>query len=132
MNDMYVLDMEKMHWTAIQDNDEEHAVKGRSWHSLTAVSDTLLMLYGGLSSESRPLHDCWLFNADTFTWTEVHLPINRPRLWHSAICSAYGEGKCELKGLPIQINNILSHQFSSAVVPLKILPTFATITRIRG
>lgn len=93
MNDMYVLDMRTMVWTQIMENNEHHAVSGRSWHSLTALSDSVLLLYGGLSTDSRPLHDCWLFHGDTFTWTEVQLPINRPRLWHSAVCSAFGEGK---------------------------------------
>ncbi|KAH9404773.1 Kelch domain-containing protein 2 [Tyrophagus putrescentiae] len=53
MNDMYVLDMRTMVWTQIMENNEHHAVSGRSWHSLTALSDSVLLLYGGLSTDSR-------------------------------------------------------------------------------
>lgn len=95
MNDMYVLDMEQLEWTQIMANDENHPIKGRSWHTLTPVSENSLVLYGGFSMDNHPLADCWLFNIDTYTWTEVSLAQSaRPRLWHSAIFSSFGESKC--------------------------------------
>lgn len=93
MNDMYVLDMRTLEWEQILVDDEKHPVKGRSWHSLTAISETVLALFGGFSIDNHPLNDCWLFNTVDYTWREVSLPFNtRPRLWHSAVLSSFGEG----------------------------------------
>uniref|UniRef100_A0A673NF30 Kelch domain containing 1 n=1 Tax=Sinocyclocheilus rhinocerous TaxID=307959 RepID=A0A673NF30_9TELE len=44
---------------------------GRSWHTLTAVSDTSLFLFGGLSVDCRPMSDGWMFNLETKGWTEM-------------------------------------------------------------
>ncbi len=80
---------------------------GRSWHTLTAVSDSSLFLFGGLSEDCKPmsekmypliylyfpleifllnltyLHpsgDGWLFDVDTKKWREVEHPLkNKPR-----------------------------------------------------
>lgn len=91
MNDMYILDMRTLHWTQIQKNSANNAVQGRSWHTLTQLSDHLLVLYGGLSNSSQPLNDCWLFDIRTYTWREISLPFKKPRFWHSATLSPFGE-----------------------------------------
>uniref|UniRef100_A0A673NCQ9 Kelch domain containing 1 n=1 Tax=Sinocyclocheilus rhinocerous TaxID=307959 RepID=A0A673NCQ9_9TELE len=58
---------------------------GRSWHTLTAVSDTSLFLFGGLSVDCRPMSDGWMFNLETKGWTEMeHQNKDKPRLWHTA------------------------------------------------
>ena len=93
MNDMYALNMKTFEWIQIKANDEHHPVKGRSWHSLTPISNNMLVLYGGFSMDNIPLNDCWLFNTDHCTWQQVILPFDRPRLWHSACLSSFGESK---------------------------------------
>lgn len=94
MNDMYALDMSSMQWSQLYPNDPDHPVKGRSWHTLTPLTDRLLVLYGGFSTDDRPLDDCWLFDTDTNQWREIRLPFNKPRFWHGATLSSYGEGEC--------------------------------------
>uniref|UniRef100_A0A672PUE4 Kelch domain containing 1 n=1 Tax=Sinocyclocheilus grahami TaxID=75366 RepID=A0A672PUE4_SINGR len=49
---------------------------GRSWHTLTAVSDTPFSFSSG---------DGWMFNLETEGWTEMeHQNKDKPRLWHTA------------------------------------------------
>ncbi|OTF78681.1 kelch domain-containing protein [Euroglyphus maynei] len=91
MNDMYMLDMRTMRWTQIQPNNVEHVVRGRSWHTLTPVSDQMLVLYGGFSHDNQPLKDCWIFDTRSYTWREIVLPFEKPRFWHSATLSTFGE-----------------------------------------
>ncbi|XP_075591877.1 kelch domain-containing protein 2 isoform X2 [Dermatophagoides farinae] len=91
MNDMYMLDMPTMQWTQIQPNNIEHNVRGRSWHTLTPVSDQMLVLYGGFSHDNQPLKDCWIFDTRSYTWREIVLPFEKPRFWHSATLSTFGE-----------------------------------------
>nr|XP_027201931.1 kelch domain-containing protein 2-like [Dermatophagoides pteronyssinus] len=91
MNDMYRLDMRTMCWTMIQSNNINHPVRGRSWHTLTPVSDQMLVLYGGFSHDNQPLKDCWIFDTRSYTWREIILPFEKPRFWHSATLSTFGE-----------------------------------------
>ncbi len=81
---------------------------GRSWHTLTAVSDSSLFLFGGLSVDCRPMSmtqanttlytrvrfkqlnynpssfssgDGWIFNLETKGWTKMeHQNKDKPRL----------------------------------------------------
>ncbi|XP_037652596.1 kelch domain-containing protein 1-like isoform X4 [Sebastes umbrosus] len=58
---------------------------GRSWHTITAVSDGTLFLIGGLSVDYKPMSDRWLFDVKTKKWREVeHSFKSKPRLWHTA------------------------------------------------
>uniref|UniRef100_A0A3B3ZDX6 Kelch domain containing 1 n=1 Tax=Periophthalmus magnuspinnatus TaxID=409849 RepID=A0A3B3ZDX6_9GOBI len=53
---------------------------GRSWHSLSPVSDSRLFLFGGLSMECNPMSDGWVFDTGSRKWTEVEHPFkNKPR-----------------------------------------------------
>ena len=36
---------------------------GRSWHSLTRISQTGAVLFGGYDSDGTPLGDCWLLDT---------------------------------------------------------------------
>uniref|UniRef100_A0A672Q1R1 Uncharacterized protein n=1 Tax=Sinocyclocheilus grahami TaxID=75366 RepID=A0A672Q1R1_SINGR len=54
---------------------------GRSWHTLTAVSDTSLSVQPFSFSSG----DGWMFNLETEGWTEMeHQNKDKPRLWHTA------------------------------------------------
>ncbi|XP_027015732.2 kelch domain-containing protein 1 [Tachysurus fulvidraco] len=58
---------------------------GRSWHTLNAVSETTLFLFGGLSVDCRPMSDGWIFDLKTNQWAEIkHSNMDKPRLWHTA------------------------------------------------
>jgi len=66
---------------------------GRSFCSFTPMSDELIMLYGGVSSEDQNLNDCWLFNVKLNSWTHIHLNPKhcKPRLWHTGSKTKQGD-----------------------------------------
>ncbi|KAE8586516.1 hypothetical protein XENTR_v10021688 [Xenopus tropicalis] len=84
MNDLHFLDLDTWTWSGgIRINGK--IPSGRSWHTLTPVGDDQLFLFGGLSEESEPLSDGWIYSIKTNEWEQLqHLPKNRPRLWHTA------------------------------------------------
>ncbi|XP_007258952.3 kelch domain-containing protein 1 isoform X1 [Astyanax mexicanus] len=82
-SDIYYLDLDTWTWSEIVPTTT--VPQGRSWHTLTAVSETSLFLYGGLSMDCRPMSDGWMFDLKTKGWTEMkHLDMDKPRLWHTA------------------------------------------------
>ncbi|XP_056446343.1 kelch domain-containing protein 1-like [Gadus chalcogrammus] len=83
-NDVHCLDLETWTWAEIVSPLSAVPV-GRSWHSLTAVADSSLFLFGGLSVDCKPMSDGWLLNVETKKWQEISHPYeNKPRLWHTA------------------------------------------------
>lgn len=82
-SDIHCLDLETWTWTEVTPGSP--APVGRSWHSLTAVSDTYLFMFGGLSVDCNPMSDGWVFDVAARKWREVeHQYKNKPRLWHTA------------------------------------------------
>ncbi|KAM6912487.1 kelch domain-containing protein 1 isoform 2-T3 [Xenentodon cancila] len=82
-SDVHCLDLESWTWSEII--PVSSLPVGRSWHTLTAVSDTSMFLFGGLSIDCKPMSDGWLFDTETKKWTEVEHPHkSKPRLWHTA------------------------------------------------
>ncbi|XP_019728159.1 kelch domain-containing protein 1 [Hippocampus comes] len=82
-NDIHCLDLDSWMWSEIV--PVSSVPVGRSWHSLTAASDSSLFLFGGLSVDCKPMSDGWVFDVETKTWGEVEHPFkNKPRLWHTA------------------------------------------------
>ncbi|KAJ0009152.1 hypothetical protein NQD34_016567 [Periophthalmus magnuspinnatus] len=82
-SDIHCLDLETYTWTELVPSST--APVGRSWHSLSPVSDSRLFLFGGLSMECNPMSDGWVFDTGSRKWTEVEHPFkNKPRLWHTA------------------------------------------------
>ena len=86
--------------------------EGRSWHSLTAISEEEALLYGGLSNSRRPLSDCFLFNVRLKRWLTVAVRAE-PRLWHSAVFSArdqqvfiYGGGTSDILDHSIKTSEV--------------------------
>uniref|UniRef100_A0A8P4K5R9 Kelch domain-containing protein 1 n=1 Tax=Dicentrarchus labrax TaxID=13489 RepID=A0A8P4K5R9_DICLA len=83
MSDIHCLDLESWTWSEIIPVSTTPV--GRSWHTLTAVSDSSLFLFGGLNVDCKPMSDGWLLDVDTKKWREVEHPFkNKPRLWHTA------------------------------------------------
>ncbi|XP_041428976.1 kelch domain-containing protein 1 isoform X2 [Xenopus laevis] len=79
MNDLHSLNLDTWTWSGgIQINGR--TPRGRSWHTLTPVGDNHLFLFGGLSEESEPLSDGWIYSIKTNEWEQFqHLPKDRPR-----------------------------------------------------
>ncbi|XP_070834673.1 kelch domain-containing protein 1-like [Chaetodon trifascialis] len=83
MNDIHCLDLESWTWSEIIPSSS--TPERRSWHSLTAVSDSSLFLFGGLGVDCTPMSDGWVFDVRKKKWREVeHTFKNKPRLWHTA------------------------------------------------
>uniref|UniRef100_A0A3B3U8N1 Kelch domain containing 1 n=1 Tax=Poecilia latipinna TaxID=48699 RepID=A0A3B3U8N1_9TELE len=79
-NDLHCLDLESWTWTEMSVN--KHRI---SWHTVTAVSESTMFLFGGLSVDCRPMSDGWLFDVETKKWREFEHPYqDKPRLWHTA------------------------------------------------
>uniref|UniRef100_A0A8C6S9H3 Kelch domain-containing protein 1 n=1 Tax=Neogobius melanostomus TaxID=47308 RepID=A0A8C6S9H3_9GOBI len=82
-NDLHCLDLDSKTWTELV--PASAAPTGRSWHTLTPVSDSCLFLFGGLSMDCNPMSDGWVFDPETRKWREVEHPYKKkPRLWHTA------------------------------------------------
>lgn len=82
-NDIHCLNLESWTWSEIIPLSPTPV--GRSWHTLTAVSDNTLFLFGGLSVDCKPMSDGWLLDVETKKWKELEHPFkNKPRLWHTA------------------------------------------------
>ncbi|KAL2099288.1 hypothetical protein ACEWY4_005768 [Coilia grayii] len=82
-SDIHCLDLKSLTWTEI--TSTSGLPVGRSWHTLTAVSDKELFLFGGLSVDCKPMSDGWVFDVETRKWKELNHPYkDKPRLWHTA------------------------------------------------
>ncbi|XP_016110488.1 kelch domain-containing protein 1-like isoform X2 [Sinocyclocheilus grahami] len=84
MIDIHCLDLVTWTWTQIEHQTTSFPW-GRTLHTLTAISDDTLFLFGGLSTSGDVLSDGWEFNTKTRDWREKdHAHKDKPRLWHSA------------------------------------------------
>ncbi|XP_037066476.1 kelch domain-containing protein 1 isoform X2 [Peromyscus leucopus] len=84
MNDLHYLNLDTWTWSG-RISVHGESPKHRSWHTLTAIAEDKLFLFGGLSADNIPLSDGWIHNIVTNCWKQLrHLPYTRPRLWHTA------------------------------------------------
>lgn len=82
-NDLHCLDLKSWTWSEIVPNSALPV--GRSWHTLTAVSESSMFLFGGLGGDCKPMSDGWVLDVDTNKWREIEHPYKtKPRLWHTA------------------------------------------------
>lgn len=89
MNDLHCLDLHNMKWSGRLQMKGE-VPQGRSWHTFTPVSHNHIVLYGGFTNQNEALSDCWILELSTLNWTQVVLPNDRPRLWHTACAGEPG------------------------------------------
>lgn len=115
LNDLHCLEMKTMNWSG-EITVNGPVPEGRSWHSLTALSERFLILYGGFSQNNVALCDCWMFDTKLQNWLLVDLPFNKPRLWHCACLNVFDEvlvyGGCtsnilDLERVPEQASDII-------------------------
>ncbi|KAK9965407.1 hypothetical protein ABG768_004500 [Culter alburnus] len=84
MIDIHCLDLVTWTWTQVE-HEAASLPRGRTLHTLTAISDDTLFLFGGLSNSGEVLSDGWKFDTITGEWKEKdHAHKDKPRLWHSA------------------------------------------------
>jgi len=105
LNDLFLLKMDTMCWSLLlpstddETADSHYCPIGRSWHTLTSISDNTFLLYGGYSTNEQPLSDCWLIEFDPLlhetdcAWNSLRLTRLRShedpwfgvRFWHAAV-----------------------------------------------
>ncbi|XP_062903305.1 kelch domain-containing protein 2 isoform X1 [Mobula hypostoma] len=105
-NDLYYLDLDRWEWNEVVQSLDQIPV-GRSWHSLTTISNDHLFLFGGFTTDKQPLSDAWIYSLSKNEWLKVeHNYSDKPRLWHSACTNDEAEvivfGGCA--------NNLLARQ----------------------
>ncbi|XP_019962343.2 kelch domain-containing protein 1-like isoform X1 [Paralichthys olivaceus] len=82
--DMFCLDLDTWTWTKI-DISLSVSPLGRSMHSMTAISDHALFVYGGLGTDGNTLNDAWQLNTVKREWTKMSHPHeDKPRVCHTA------------------------------------------------
>ncbi|XP_046336977.1 kelch domain-containing protein 2-like isoform X1 [Haliotis rufescens] len=105
MNDLHCLDLSTLTWSG-ELTCSTVIPCGRSWHTLTPVSHNHVFLYGGYTQDQKPLSDAWVLDVDVCQWTQLVIPQNNPRLWHTTALSSGNDilifGGC--------CDDILSHQ----------------------
>jgi len=55
----------------------------RQGHSSTVIGNKLL-IYGGWSADSQ-FSDIWLFDTETYEWTDADIPFEYPRWNHTTL-----------------------------------------------
>ncbi|XP_050979994.1 kelch domain-containing protein 1 isoform X5 [Labeo rohita] len=85
MIDIHCLDLVTWTWTQIE-HQAASLPRGRTLHTLTAISDDTLFLFGGLSTSGEVLSDVWEFDTKTREWREKdHAHKDKPRLQFSGL-----------------------------------------------
>ncbi|KAM8833185.1 kelch domain-containing protein 1-like [Synchiropus picturatus] len=113
MSDIHCLDLESWTWTQI--TPQSSAPAGRSWHTLTAVSESTVFLLGGLGAGNKAMSDSWLLDVETHTWRETdHLKKNT-RLWHSA-CSPGDSSVVVFGGSRDFINSVFTDHCNDVLI----------------
>ena len=96
LNDLHYLDLKTLEWEQVMDattddmSDHHDVPCGRSWHSLTYLSDHRFLLFGGFNESNKPMGDCWLLTFNPafpcdYRWQRLmHLedPLFGKRIWH--------------------------------------------------
>uniref|UniRef100_UPI00398EC72E kelch domain-containing protein 2-like n=1 Tax=Pristiophorus japonicus TaxID=55135 RepID=UPI00398EC72E len=78
-NDLYYLDLDTWEWNEVVQSPDQIPV-GRSWHSLTTISNDHLFLFGGFTTDKQPLSDAWIYSVSKNEWLKVeHSYADRPR-----------------------------------------------------
>ncbi|CAG5131404.1 unnamed protein product [Candidula unifasciata] len=105
LNDLHLLDLETHTWSG-RISCKGGEPTGRSWHTMSQLSKTDLLLFGGFDNNRQPLDDAWKLDILSLQWTLLVSHTGLPRLWHTACVSIQGDvlifGGCT--------TNILEHE----------------------
>ncbi|XP_048585301.1 kelch domain-containing protein 2 isoform X1 [Nematostella vectensis] len=101
LNDLHYLDLDKWQWSGSL-TTAGCVPEGRTWHSLTAVSDKHLFLYGGLNNNSDALGDAYILDTESLVWSQIPTDASLPssktvRMWHTA-CNTSTPGEVVIFG----------------------------------
>ncbi|XP_068752608.1 kelch domain-containing protein 2-like isoform X1 [Montipora capricornis] len=86
-NDLHSLNLDFFEWSD-RISTTGSVPQGRTWHTLSAVSDRHLFLYGGFSNEEDALGDSYILDTSTMMWFQLQVPsfqsVPMTRMWHTA------------------------------------------------
>jgi len=82
-NDLYILNLKDFCWTENLMANKDNSPTGRSWHTMVALNNNHVFLYGGLSQENQCIGDGWLLNTIDLNWIKIKTDFEQ-RLWHTA------------------------------------------------
>ena len=135
-NDLHILSMKSMRWKLVHGSYPSSNTKlpcPRTANSLTLISQSAAVLYGGVAQNLR-FADCWLLNLDkaiqlqdpSSIWRKVNHPDLSPRSSHSAVMDI---GKHRLwllggYGSDLDLMDVLlkaPQKITLSAVPLKVL-----------
>lgn len=113
---------------------------GRSFCSLTPISDNDMLLFGGVNSQDQNLDDCWLYNIEQNRWTQIDYTkqshkLMRPRLWHTGSRTKQNEviiigGSCSDK-IDEYCSEVLSISFEPKSLKRLALDTVSRAVRMK-
>ncbi|XP_041352804.1 kelch domain-containing protein 2-like isoform X2 [Gigantopelta aegis] len=89
-NDLHCLDMTSLTWSG-ELNPLGDIPCGRSWHAFRAISNSKVLLYGGYTTDQRPLGDAWLLDVVALQWTRLDILQKHTRLWHTMDITSSGD-----------------------------------------
>jgi hypothetical protein len=102
-NDVYTVEYvdNTVHWTCVNTTGNGlYLPLGRYFHAASCISDELLLILGGKTSQHELANDCWIFNITTSAWLKIDLPTHlTQRCCHSVSCIPSGsisDSKCLL------------------------------------
>ncbi|KAB7494325.1 Kelch domain-containing protein 2 [Armadillidium nasatum] len=105
LSDFYCLDLETHTWSLVHPCRSSPIPIGRSWHTLTPISENKLLLYGGFSTTCQVLNDAWIYCVKQKTWRQFWPSNDTKRLWH---CGAR-IGFCEVAIIGGIKNNLINY-----------------------
>ncbi|XP_010866239.3 kelch domain-containing protein 1-like isoform X2 [Esox lucius] len=126
--DIHCLDLKSWTWSEVVPVSTVPA--GRSWHSLTTVSESTLFLFGGINVDCKPMSDGWIFDVEMKKWSKFkHRNKNQPRLWHTASQTMYSDvlvfgGCCDYIHLVGTFENLTGHSNHALVIQTQPYPLF--------
>ncbi|XP_065185167.1 kelch domain-containing protein 2-like [Sycon ciliatum] len=90
-SDIHRLHLEEHEWSGTLAATGD-VPSGRSWSTLTASSDSLLILCGGCDNANLVLDDLYAFDTEHLHWSRINPPlVLEHRMWHTACCDRRGD-----------------------------------------
>ena len=147
VNDLYILNMKSMRWELVHGSNPHNAIPcARSDHSLTLISQSAAVLYGGHNQSDETLGDCWILDLDkarpglqdpSTIWTRLNQPQLQPRAYHSAVIDSVSQRLWLIGGSNAPLiwgglgNELIGpEKITVSAVPLKILAAECAAKRI--
>ena len=93
--EMFELNLYSLIWTEIHSIHTDQLA--RSYSMLTAISDSQLLLHGGLNEDRDALSDTWIFEITSQTWSKYTANKDHPR-HHHTITGGINRGNCVIVG----------------------------------